>query len=302
MSVRRAHVSDLLEQCHRLAQQADRLRPGQPQIAAFDADGTLWGPDVAELLWGRILDERALDRRAVAPIARVLRGCGAEPSRDPYADFSRLMDLFMAGRCSEEQMTRVMLEGLAGMREEALYALSGKAVSGLGDVTQTGEAARMVEHLRTLGFHVVVVSGSPRWAIETAVRPLGIERSEVIAGQVAVVDSVLTDGIIEPLPYGKGKIQAILRRYGRVPIIAAGNGLADLPMLEGASHLRLLVNPTAELLRACDDIRTTTWSMGAGEGKAATARAAGSPLGGPSQPLPPPEARPRRHRGTRPRS
>jgi phosphoserine phosphatase len=263
MSIRRAPLQDLLERCDRLARDGTRLRPGQPQLAAFDADGTLWKADVGELLWDRLVAERALDRRATAPMARALRACGMEPGRDPYMDYPKLMELYRAGRCAEETMARVMLEGLAGLREEDVYVHALKAVTGSAGVSAAlgGEAAELMDHLRRLGFHVVVVSGSPKWVVEVAVQPLGVQAADVLAGQVAVVNSVLTDGIIDPLPHGKGKIQAILRRFGRVPLVAAGNGLGDLAMLEGASHLRFLFNPTEELLRAADEMRSVTWSL-----------------------------------------
>ena len=263
MSIRRVPLQDLLDRCEQLAQQGHRLRPGQPLLAAFDADGTLWGPDVAEMLWDRLITERALHRRGMAPIARALRACGLEPARDPYSDYPTLMNLFRAGRCTEEIMVRVMLEGLAGLREEDVYVHALKAVTASGEISESaaGEASHLMDHLRRLGFQIVVVSGSPRWAVEVAVQPLGVNTSEVLAGQVAVVDGVLSDGVIEPLPYGQGKIQAILRRYGRVPLVAAGNGLGDLAMLEGASHLRFLFNPTSELVHAADEMRTVAWSL-----------------------------------------
>jgi phosphatidylglycerophosphatase C len=263
MSIRRAPMQDLFDRCEQLAQQGHRLRPGQPLLAAFDADGTLWTPDVAEILWDRLIAEKALHRRGMAPIARALRACGVEPSRDPYSDYPTLMSLFRAGRCTEHIMVRVMLEGLAGLREEDVYVHALKAITACGEISDSvaGEASRLMDHLRRIGFQIVVVSGSPRWAVEVAVQPLGVSTSEVLAGQVAVVDGVLSDGVIEPLPYGQGKIQAILRRYGRVPLVAAGNGLGDLAMLEGASHLRFLFNPTSELMHAADEMRTVTWSL-----------------------------------------
>jgi phosphoserine phosphatase len=266
MSIRRAPLQDILERCDRLAIDSGRLRPGQPQLAAFDADGTLWKTDVGDLLWERLLAERALDRRAIAPIARTLRACGVEPSRDPYVDFPRLQELHRSGLCSEELLARVMLQGLAGLREEDVYVQALKAMGRCEALSNaaTGEASSLLDHLRRLGFQVVVVSASPRWAVEVAAQPLGISPDEVLAGQVAVVNGVLSDGVLDPLPHGRGKIQALLRRYGRVPVVAAGNGLGDLPMLEGASHLRFLFNPTEELVKAADEIRSVTWSMTGG--------------------------------------
>lgn len=285
MSIRRATLPEIVQRCDHLAQQGKRLRPGQSPIAALDADGTLWGPDVAELLWRRLISQRALHRRAAAPIARALRDCGAEPKRDPYVDYEQLCVLHRAGLVPQETMVRAMLAGLAGLREETLYLSCVEVVSEAGELNSLdgGGTRRMIDELRELGYRVIVVSGSPRWAVEVAVRPLGIPPEDVLAGQVAVVDGALTDGIIEPLPWGKGKVQSILRRFGVVPRISMGNGLGDLPMLEATSHLRILVDPTDELKTACEEIKGATWSVSllapraTSHRHAAVARAAGQP-------------------------
>jgi phosphoserine phosphatase len=300
MSIRSATYQDIVEHCDRLARRGQRLRPEQQPLVAFDADGTLWGPDVAEMLWNHLIAERALDPLAEAPLARALRGLGVEPEREPHADFTRLLELFRAGRCPEETMVRVMLQGLSGMREEDVYVHSSRVVAASGELapTRQAEPRRMLEELRGLGFRALVVSGSPRWTIEVAARPLGIEPADIIAGQVAVVNGVLTDGIIEPLPWGRGKIQAILRRCGTVPCVCLGNSLGDLAMLRATSDLRILVNPTDDLVLACEEIPGATWSMGppapprAPVRRRATARAAGGSMGDSTPPTDKPPRRP----------
>ena len=257
-------VEGLVDQCRRMALHARRMRPEQTPLAAFDADGTLWGPDVAELLWERLRANKLLSKKATAALARAVRSCGHEPARDPYRDYATLQRLHRSGHCSPATMTRVMLQGLAGLHEEDVYLHSLKAIASAKELqaAHLATAGKMLAELRAQGYRVVVVSGSPRWTVEVAVEPLGVDREDIIAGEVAVVDGVLTDGVLDPLPLGQGKVQAILRRFNRVPRVAVGNGLADLAMFEATSHLRVLVNPTDELVRACDGIRGTTWSMG----------------------------------------
>jgi len=304
MSIRQATYDDVVEQCGRLAQQWRRLRPDQTQFAAFDADGTLWEDDVADLLWEHLTRGKALHRMAAAPLARAVRGAGEEPTHDPYADYAKLKELSRAGRCGEGTMVRVMLEGLAGLREEDIYLHSQKALERAGGPARkgTGPAAAMIARLRDLGYRVVVVSGSPRWTVEVAVKPLGVGPADIVAGQVAVVDGTLTDGVIEPLPHGKGKIQAILRRFGAGPHVSVGNGLGDLQMLEAASHLKLLINPTDALLKACEDGAAYVTPLGgpelagiaAGRGrtlKSTGAAARGSTAAGTTRSKPRPRAR-----------
>lgn len=264
MSIRSATLDDVVEHCDRLVRQDRRHRPESASIAAFDADGTLWGPDVAELLWDRLMAGKSLTRKAVPSIASALRGLGAEPTGEAHGDYARLADLYRSGGCPEETMVRAMLQGLAGISENDLYAHSQEAIAACEDLRQiaSGDSRKMVDQLRAIGFHAIVVSSSPRWAVETAVRPLGIEPHDILAGQVAVVGGVLTDGVIEPLPHGRGKIEAILKRFGAVPRISLGNALGDLAMMTATSALRILVNPTDEMVVACDGIPGDTWALG----------------------------------------
>lgn len=264
MTIRRATYDDVLDQCRRVAEQGRRLRPGEFPIAAFDADGTLWGPDVAELLWDHLIAERALSDAATAPLARAVRSIGLEPAHDPYDDYHTLDRQWRSGKCDEAVMVEVMLRGLAGLSIEDVYEHSVRALAASADLRslEKGRAASMIARLRDEGYRVIVVSASPKWTIEIAVKAFGIEPADVIAGGVPVVDSILTDGVITPVPFREGKIQAILRRFGTVPRIAAGNTVSDFPMLAASSHIKLLVNPTSDLVTTCDEVGGNGWAMG----------------------------------------
>jgi phosphoserine phosphatase len=263
MSVRQATVDDVMERCHRVARDAGRLRPGQARVAAVDADETLWKVDVASLLWNRLLERRALHPRAVPPLARALRSLGAEPARDAYEDFAALRMLRARGGCSGALMARAMLAGLAGMEEEVVMSESAAALAACPMLrgSRGDHPARMLEALRAEGFRVIVASSSPRWIVEIAARDFGIAPSDIVAGTVAVVSGRLTDDVIEPLPHGAGKLQAIMKRCGVVPHVAAGSALADLEMLAAASHVRLLVDPSDDLLEACEAAGAAMWFM-----------------------------------------
>ena len=263
MSIPSASYNDVVERCLRVAQQGRNLRPGQRQIAAFDADGTLWAQDVAEILWQRLVEQNALREAGSGPLARAVRSLGEEPSRETHQDYMRLLQLYRDGRCPEETMVRAMLQGLAGIREDDLYESAREAIRSVEKsmAIDNGRPADMIRQLREQGFRIVIVSASPRWAVEVAVDRFGIEPRDVVAGQVAVVDGVLTSSIIEPLPHGQGKIQALLRACGSVPHVSVGNTISDLALLEAASHLKLLVNPTDDLVAACEEIGGSTWSM-----------------------------------------
>ncbi|MFQ5702025.1 MAG: HAD family hydrolase [Acidobacteriota bacterium] len=264
MSIPNAAYSEVVERCLHLAWQGRWLRPRQPQIAAFDTDGTLWDCDLAHRFWRRLVSRRLLHENAQRPLARAARALGLEPCQNPYDNYRTLDGLRRAGRCPEPLMVRVMLEGLTGLREDQVRSHARATVTGVAEMRSVagGRAAELIGQLRQQGFRVIVVSASPHWVVEAAVESIGMTPEDVIAGRVAVVDSVLTDGVIEPVPYGTGKIQAILRRFRAVPSISVGNGVGDLAMLKASSHLKLLVNPTQALLQACEEIGGNTWPMG----------------------------------------
>ncbi len=262
MSIPSADYDEILDQCRRIATQGRTLRPGDAPIAAFDADGTLWDTDVAEVLWQHLVDRRALHPRAAGPIARTLRASGEDPSHDPYDDYGRLIARYREERVREDAMVRVMIEGLAGLEEARLYDHAREAFSSCEALASSGRGrpADMVRRLRAEGYRVVVVSSSPRWAVEVAVEPLGVPPHDVIGGDLAVVDGRLAGSVIQPLPHAQGKVEAVLRRFGAVPRVSAGNTIHDLALLAAASHVKLLVNPTDDLIAAFEERGAGGWS------------------------------------------
>jgi phosphoserine phosphatase len=80
------------------------------------------------------------------------------------------------------------------------------------------------------------VSATNVWMVQATASWLGLDENRVIAIRTEVEGGRLTDRLVPPVPCREGKLQAIDRWIGRRPDLACGDGLGDLPMLEGAAH------------------------------------------------------------------
>jgi len=94
---------------------------------------------------------------------------------------------------------------------------------------------------------VWIVSASHRWIIEAGADYLHVPRSNVIPISSRVKDGRITDEAIMPVPFQAGKVDAIHARISDPPITAFSDSINDLPMLEIASKLRVVISPDDQL-------------------------------------------------------
>lgn len=194
---------------------APLLVPGvEPQVVAFDADGTLWRGDVGEDLL-----------RYLAAEGRLPRHPG---SSGLYADYERRVAADAASAYA------FAVEVMADLEEEALAALCQdffrrRFLGRLFPFTRPLLAA-----LATAGHEAWIVSASPVWAVAPGAEELGIDGDRVIAVRSAVAGGRLTSEVERPVPFGPGKV-ARLEARGLRPALAVGNGEGDQPMLEYAA-------------------------------------------------------------------
>lgn len=89
--------------------------------------------------------------------------------------------------------------------------------------------------LKKLGWTIQIVTASPAWAVEETTPELGLKKEDVIGMQLETNPLGKTKAtILEPYPYGEGKVIAILKKFGKTPDIAFGDTINDLPMLSNA--------------------------------------------------------------------
>lgn len=96
-----------------------------------------------------------------------------------------------------------------------------------------------------------IVSASSEWLVVAVAPHIGVETDHAVGVRSEVHDGVLSDRTIPPVTYRAGKVQAIQERIGRGVHFAAGNAMTDLEMLQAASGLSLVINPSEELRGHC---------------------------------------------------
>ncbi len=113
------------------------------------------------------------------------------------------------------------------------------------------EARRTIAAHRDQGHYLVLLTGSPSFIVEPLATYLKFD--ETVAGRVETVNGAFTGRMLDPYPYGEGKVLAAER-------VAAARGLdlcasymygdspGDLPMLDAVGHPHA-VNPIRGLDR-----------------------------------------------------
>lgn len=112
------------------------------------------------------------------------------------------------------------------------------------------EVLDLCRQLLKFGFDVWVVTADGYWTTLVLSRQFGIDPSRVVGIRTRVVNGVLTEEVVEPVPFRAGKVEAILRSVGRAPMMAIGSSENDRELLDYASGLRLLLDRGDEKLRA----------------------------------------------------
>jgi len=102
---------------------------------------------------------------------------------------------------------------------------------------------KLIHYLKKLGVTVYVVSASPQWVVQQAVRHYELP-IDVVVGLKTVVDDkgVITDQLIYPLSMGPGKVTALLEKSKNLyPFFVSGNTVSDLDLLESSTHIKCVV-------------------------------------------------------------
>lgn len=220
-------------------------------IIATDADGTLWGGDLAvdgfwTMVTGGFVTPMALD----ALRARLGRA-GFPRAENMTIAARQLYEAFVRNAISDATACELMGWCYAGLTEQRANELGHKVLvdGGLTHRLQP-EMGQVVRWAKKAGIEVYVVSASPRFVVQLAAEQVGIEPQNVIAANLAIVDGVLQPRLDEPLCYGKGKVSAIARHLPDAQVIAAfGDELYDLEMLRIA-QIPVAVRPKPRLIRA----------------------------------------------------
>jgi HAD superfamily phosphoserine phosphatase-like hydrolase len=197
-----------------------------PQVAAFDCDGTLWfGDSGMKFLYWEI-EQGLLSTEATQSIMR-------------------RYDEYLAGRVSEDQMCGEMVQIHAGLEDRKVREFAARFAQVSVMPNFFPEMEDLVEKLRLRGCDVWAVSSTNNWVIEESVKKVGIPADRVLAVRVEIENRIATNKLGE-ITSGLGKARALQHALAKPLDTSFGNSMFDLEMLELARN-PFAVNPNDDL-------------------------------------------------------
>lgn len=198
----------------------------EPQVAAFDCDGTLWSGDAGERFFDWEIKQGVVSNEV------------AQAMRARYVEYQ-------AGRVSEDDMCGEMVTMHRGITEAAMMKAAADFMSHSFPGKIFAEMQELVRRLRENGCEIWAVSSSNEWVIRTGMKAFGIAEDRILATKVELENGVITDRLVR-IPSGPGKPRA-LREVVKKQIDAAfGNSRWDADMLTIAKY-GFAVNPNPDL-------------------------------------------------------
>jgi phosphoserine phosphatase len=114
---------------------------------------------------------------------------------------------------------------------------------------------KLILSLLEKNWEVKILTSSPTWAISVAVNDFGLNEEDVFGMNLKLENELTTDQIIEPYPYGQGKVDTILQNFKKKCDISFGDTINDLPMLQSANRIAVLFDRgNVELNEKCKQL------------------------------------------------
>jgi phosphoserine phosphatase len=116
------------------------------------------------------------------------------------------------------------------------------------------EMKQLIANLKEYGFEVWILTASPEYLYQKFLtEELGLPDTQILGVKSVVVDGLLTDEIIMPIPQDDGKANVIPTFIKTRPLIVGGNSRGDMDMLNQSCGLKIVVNPDDVTVRGNDD-------------------------------------------------
>lgn len=217
---------------------ARTVSSGRPRIAVFDADGTLWDDDAGEAFFRWQIENCAFEGRERDPWNHYHEW----KKRDPHGAYGWLAQISAGTRLDEVHAWAEMCFRSEANQPWPLFQ----------------SMHQFIARLQQAGFEIYIVTASVKWAVEPlAMHLLGIARDHVLGVETEVVNGVVTSTVRQPVTYRQGKADALLRAtQGLKPVIAAGNTLGDVAILEASIDFKLMIQSQSALVPKLPELLT----------------------------------------------
>lgn len=202
---------------------------------AFDADGTLWKGDVGELLLQGMI------------------GLGRAPA-DAFARYEALLAVDAPAACA------LCVELLRGIPEEVVVGWSRELVRGQRHGPVLAPVVELAKSLSARGAELLVISGSNLWSVRAGVEALGLTTARILACTTPLEDGLCSGRVDSPVTCGPGKVVALRAATARPLLLAAGNALYDVELLEQAL-VPLVVAPRGQETPLRHVARARAWQV-----------------------------------------
>lgn len=172
-----------------------------------------------------------------------------ESPKSELVNLASWLTQYTLGVLDAEGLAKRVTAPYRGVRESLLREKVGKWVRDEVLATLSNNARTELDRCRADGYMCVLLTSATPYAAEPVARAVGIEH--VLCSRVEVVDGVLTGNHLEPLCYGRGKVDAA-ERFARdfdVDLDRSSfytDSVSDLPMLERVGR-PVAVNPDPRL-------------------------------------------------------
>ncbi len=230
----------------------DRLQElrgdSQGAALAFDGDGTLWSGDVGEDLFHHAIHRRLLRDEALAALRAAAAEGGLETGGDANDVAARIFDAYAVGKYPERETCAMMSWCFAGHTVAELNEICREALAHarIGERLHR-ELEFVLDFARKTGLRSVVVSASPRPAVEAAAELWGFAPRDVAACTAAEQAGRFAAHNAAEVPYAEAKVGAGRGLFGESLWLASfGDNVFDVEMFQ-AARMGVAVRPKLSL-------------------------------------------------------
>ena len=211
------------------------------KVAVFDCDGTVFGQAPYYLA-----DEALYDYAD-----KNYKNRKDKESRQKMAILDRMVkDGNNVGKVYVEDRAHF----LAGMTPEEVAKLGYDCYVESYQGKFYPEMKQLIANLKEYGFEVWILTASPEFLYQKFLsEELGIPEVNILGMKSVVVDGVLTNEIVLPIPQDDGKANVIPTFIKTRPLVVGGNSRGDMDMLNQSCGLKIVVNPDDTTVRGAED-------------------------------------------------